>query len=41
MQTEAIKLEREAKAKAREHGCGWMRRLYNAEKCRATIRMRQ
>ena len=30
-----------SKAKAREHGCGWMRRLCNAANCRATMRMRQ
>ena len=30
-----------SKAKASEHGCGWMRRLCNAENCRATMRTRQ
>ena len=30
-----------SKAKAREHGCGWMRRLCNAVNCRAMMRMRQ
>ena len=30
-----------SKAKAREHGCGWMRRLCNAANCRATMRTRQ
>ena len=30
-----------SKAKAREHGCGWMRRLRNVENCRATMRTRQ
>ena len=30
-----------SKAKAREHGCGWIRRLCNAANCRATMRTRQ
>ena len=30
-----------SKAKAREHGCGWMRRLCNAANSRTTMRTRQ